>query len=138
MMADMPLPQYPARVKVTTKDGAVLWLGDPPEAPWGAEHRWRLVEVADAGIWPWPRAVELERAVRQPWRQQYATAERVEEDAAASVRSETGDRARARAEACGVPDWQHVMWAVFGPSGATFGYADDREPAVLPLIAAVG
>jgi hypothetical protein len=32
----MPLPQHPARVKVTLADGAVGWLADPPEAPIGS------------------------------------------------------------------------------------------------------
>jgi hypothetical protein len=35
----MPLPQRPARVKVTLADGTVGWLADPPEAPPGAEQR---------------------------------------------------------------------------------------------------
>jgi hypothetical protein len=131
----MPLPQRLARVKVTLKDGTVRWLADPPEAPWGAERRWSFVDDrADAGGWPWPRALELERAVRQPWRQQYATAEPVNPGPPPVFRADLGDRARARARACGLPDPARVAWVSFGVAGAAFGYDDDREPVLLPPI----
>jgi len=35
----MPLPQQPARVKVTLADGTVGWLADPPEERSGAARR---------------------------------------------------------------------------------------------------
>ena len=141
MMRGMPLPQHPARVKVTLADGTVGWLADPPEAPIGAAQRWQLVDNrADAGVWPWPRALELERAARQPWRRQYAMVERVNPGPPAPDvwRAEVGEPARERAHACGVPDADRVAWASFGPSGPAFGYEDDRDPVTLPRIAEVG
>jgi hypothetical protein len=51
-MTGMALPQHPARVRVRFADQSEQWLGDPPEADWGSEHRWRFVDdVVDAG-WP--------------------------------------------------------------------------------------
>jgi hypothetical protein len=136
----MPLPQYPARVKVTTKDGAVRWLGDPPGAPWGSEHRWRFVDdLADAGVWSWQEAVQLEREVRQPWRQQYAIAVRVEPAELGGqpvYRADTGERARELARACAVADPGAVAWVTYTAAGVRFGYLDDREPEMLPPIRA--
>ena len=102
--AGIPLPQHPARVKVTLADGTVAWLADQPEAPIGYPQRWLLVDDgADAGVWPWPRALELERAARQPWRRQYAGAEPVNPGPPPVFRADLGEPARARV-ACGIPD----------------------------------
>jgi len=139
----MPLPQHTARVKVTLADGTVGWLADPPEEPVssGAAQRWRLVDDrADAGVWPWPRALELERAARQPWRRQYAAAERVNPGPPAPDvwRADLGDQARAIAAACGIPDAGRVVWVSYGSNGPLFGYDDDRDPVTLPRIVEVG
>jgi hypothetical protein len=96
MMRGMPVPQHPARVKVTLADGTVGWLADPPEEPVssGAAQRWQLVDDrADAGQWPWPRALDLERAARQPWRRQYAIVERVNPGPPPVFRADVGGRA---------------------------------------------
>jgi hypothetical protein len=139
MMRGMPLPQHPARVKVTLADGTVGWLADPPEAPTGAQQRWQLVDNrADAGVWPWPRALELERAARQPWRRQYAAAEPVNPGPPPVFRADIEDRARERARACGVPDPSRVVWVSFGFAGPAFGYDDDRDPVLLPPITTAG
>lgn len=94
MMAGMtrpPLPVVPARVRVTLADGTEHWLADPPERlhgeAAGPSTRWRLVPIGEpehAGVWPWWRAVELEREVRQAWRRQLASAEEVEGQASNS------------------------------------------------------
>ena len=135
----MPLPQHPARVNVTLADGTVGWLADPPEAPISCPHRWRLVdERAGAGVWPWPRALELERAARQPWRRQYAAAEPVNPGPPPVFRADLRDPARARARACGIPDADRVAWVSFGLSGPLFGFDDDRDPVLLPPIVGAG
>jgi hypothetical protein len=137
-MLCMPLPQHPARVLVTLADDTDRWLADPPEAPWGSDHRWRFVDdLAQAGVWSWQEAVQLERQVRQQWRRQYARAVRVgpvELVREPVYRADTGDRARERARVCGVPDPEGVAWVTFTSDGVRFGYADDREPVVLPPI----
>lgn len=77
----MTFPQHPARVRVTLKGGAVRWLAQDPEAGMSGPLRWNLVDSAqEAGVWPWQEAVALEREVRQAWRQQYASAELVDEE----------------------------------------------------------
>jgi hypothetical protein len=130
----MPLPQHPARVKVTLADGTVGWLADPPEAGIGAAQQWQLVDNrADAGTWPWPRAIELERAARQ---RQNAVAEPVNPGPPPVFRADLGDPARARARACGIPDADRVAWVSFGLSGPLFGFDDDRDPVLLPPITA--
>ncbi len=139
----MPLPQHPARVKVTLGDGTVGWLADPPEEPVssGAAQRWRLVDNrADAGVWPWPPALELERAARQPGRRQYATVERVNPGPPAQDvwRADLGDRARAIARECGIPDPDRVAWVSFGHAGPLFGFDDDRDTVLLSPITAAG
>ena len=107
----MPLPQPPARVKVTLADGTVGWLADPPEAPIGDPRRWRLVEDrADARVWAWPRALELERAARQPWRRQHAKVEPVNPGPPPVFRADRGDQARVIAHACGIRDADRVAW----------------------------
>jgi len=94
----MPLPQQPARVKVTLADGTVGWLADPPEERSGAARRsggGSSTTGATPGVWPWPRVLELERSARQPWRWQYATVERVNPGPPAPGvwRADLGDRA---------------------------------------------
>jgi hypothetical protein len=106
MMRGMPLPQHPVRVRVTLADATVGgWLIRRRRR--SAEQRWRLVDDrAAAGVWEWSRALELEREARQPWRRQYATAERVNPGPPAPDvwRADLGDQARAIAAACGIPD----------------------------------
>ena len=79
---------------------------------------------------------ELERAARQPWRRQYAVAERVNPGPPPVFRADVGDRARARA--CEVPDPGRVAWVSFGLAGPLFGYDYDRDPVGLPSIADTG
>ena len=81
---------------------------------------------------------ELERAARQPWRRQYAVAERVNPGPPPVFRADVGDRARARARACEVPDPGRVAWVSFGLAGPLFGYDYDRDPVGLPSIADTG
>jgi hypothetical protein len=77
----------------------------------------------------------LDRAARQPRRRQYAAAERVNPPPA-TYRSDSGDRARERARACGFPDPDSVTWVRFGLNGIKFAYTDDRDPVLLaPLTA---
>lgn len=108
-MADRRLlPQHPARVEVTAKDGAVRWLDDPPVSYLTGV---RMVdELRDAGVWPWQQALAHAREAHQPWRRQVARAVAVEE------RTAVGPDARRVAAELGLPDAGEVRCLVWGGS----------------------